>query len=92
LVGESLAQIDAAWRLLRSGSVVPGTIDGAELGEAEALMTKYADCPMDLADATLVYLVRRESLSTIPAIDQSDFNTCRIERRKAFRIFPERRH
>jgi predicted nucleic acid-binding protein len=91
LVGESLAQIDAAWRLLRSGSVVPGTIDGAELGEAEALMTKYAECPMDLAYAALVYLARRESLSSILTINHSDFKACRIEGRKAFRIFAERR-
>lgn len=70
---------------------MPGTIDEAESGEVEALMTKYAECPMDLADAALVYLARRESLSTILTIKHSDFKACRIEGRKVFRIFAERR-
>lgn len=54
------------------------------------LMTRYADHPMDSADATLVYLPRRESLSTIFTADRGDFGTYRIEGKRAFRILPAR--
>ncbi len=51
-------------------------------------MSKYADRPMDFADATLVHLARRESLTTVFTIDGADFSTYRIDRRKRFRIVP----
>lgn len=46
---------------------------------------------MDFADATLVHLARRESLSTVFTVDHNDFETYRIEGRRRFRIVPERR-
>lgn len=43
---------------------------------------------MDFTDATLVYLARRESLTTIFTVDHTDFETYRIEGRRRFRILP----
>jgi len=45
---------------------------------------------MDFADATLVHLARRESLSLVLTVDHDDFETYRIDGRKRFRITPER--
>jgi predicted nucleic acid-binding protein len=45
---------------------------------------------MDLADATLVRLAERESLSIIFTIDHNDFETYRIRGRKRFRVVPTR--
>lgn len=45
---------------------------------------------MDLVDATLVDLARREALAMILTIDHDDFETYRIGRQR-FRILPERR-
>ena len=45
---------------------------------------------MDFADATLVHLARRESLSTVFTVDFNDFETYRIEGRKRFSILPHR--
>jgi predicted nucleic acid-binding protein len=53
-------------------------------------MSKYSDRPMDFADATLVHLARRESLSTIFTIDHDDFETYRIDGRRRFRVIPAR--
>jgi predicted nucleic acid-binding protein len=53
-------------------------------------MAKYHDRPMDVADATLVHLAHRESLSTVFTIDHNDFETYRIGGRKRFRIVPAR--
>ena len=44
---------------------------------------------MDFADATLVHLAERESLTTILTVDLSDFQTYRIDGQRRFRILPE---
>ncbi len=53
-------------------------------------MDRYQDRPMDFADATLVHLARRESLSMIFTTDHDDFETYRIEGKQRFRIVPDR--
>lgn len=53
-------------------------------------MKRYADRPMDAADATLVHLARREHLNTVFTVDYDDFETYRIDGRKRFRIVPGR--
>jgi len=80
----------AAWRFLRSGAVVLLPITDADVPDLERLMKQYADRPMDLADATLVHLAKRESLTTIFSIDHDDFETYRIGGRRKFRIVPSR--
>ena len=45
---------------------------------------------MDFADATLVRIAERESLSLILTIDHDDFETYRIQGRRRFRIVPGR--
>jgi predicted nucleic acid-binding protein len=78
------------WRLLRSGAIQMSEIAHGELSQVQTLMQKYADCPMDFADATLVHLAARESLSTILTIDYDDFETYRLPGRKKFTILPRR--
>ncbi|HUI53339.1 MAG TPA: PIN domain-containing protein [Bryobacteraceae bacterium] len=91
LFGDSRHGTETAWKFLRSGAIELATIDDSELPEIRALMSRYWDRPMDFADATLVYLARREGLSTVFAVDHADFSTYRIEGRKRFRIFPATR-
>jgi predicted nucleic acid-binding protein len=91
LIGDSRHEMDTAWKFIRSGAVRLATIEDSELPEVHTLMSRYWDRPMDFADATLVYLARREGLSTIFTVDHSDFNTYRIEGNKRFRIFPASR-
>jgi predicted nucleic acid-binding protein len=81
-------RFEKAWAFLTSGaiSVVPITHD--ELPEIRALMLRYLDRPMDFADATLVYLAQRESISTVFTIDHADFATYRIGVRGRFRVLP----
>jgi predicted nucleic acid-binding protein len=45
---------------------------------------------MDFADARLVHLARREPSSTVFTMDHDDFETCRIDGRRRFRIVPGR--
>jgi predicted nucleic acid-binding protein len=88
LVGDNCHEMESAWRLVRSGAIVLAAIDDPELPHLQALMSRYADRPMDFADATLVYLARREGLSTIFTVDRADFDTYRIEGRRRFRVLP----
>lgn len=53
-----------------------------DLPDIGALMRKSHDRLMDFADATLVHLAHRESLSTIFTIDHDDFETYRVGGRK----------
>ena len=80
----------AAWNLFRSGAVRVLPIADNDLAEIEELMRRYGDRPMDFADATLVHLARRESLTIIFTVDHDDFETYRIEGKKRFRIVPDR--
>ena len=91
LVGDSRHEMEAAWKLIRSGAIVLGTIEHEELPLLHNLMSRYADRPMDFADATLVHLAKRESLTTILTVDFADFETYRIEGRRRFRIVPTHR-
>ena len=54
-----------------------------------ALMEKYRDVPMDLADASLVALAEERSISTVFSIDQSGFQVYKLHGRKHFRVFPQ---
>jgi len=53
-------------------------------------MVRYRDRPMDFADATLVHLAERESLTSVFTVDHDDFETYRIGGRRRFRVVPLR--
>ena len=82
--------IAAVYGLLRSGTITVLPIADGDLPDLETLMKRYADRPMDFADATLVHLARRERLTLIFTVDNDDFETYRIEGRRKFRVVPGR--
>ena len=59
------SEMDKTWQFLRCGAVTVLSITDTDMPDLERLMIKYRDRPMDFADATLVHLAGRESLSTI---------------------------
>ena len=88
LVGGDRREMEGVWTFVRSGALKLADIQDSELGEIHTLMSRYWDRPMDFAHATLVYLAKRESLSTIFTVDHDDFETYRIEGRRRFRVLP----
>ena len=58
----------------------------SELHEAVRLMEKYADTPMDYADATLVLLADGLEVWEILTLDRRGFSTYRTKGRRAFRL------
>ncbi len=90
MVGSGRAEMEAAWRFVRSEAIALATIEEAELPRIHTLMSRYWDRPMDFADATLVYLAERESLSVVFTVDRADFETYRIGAKRKFRIVPDK--
>jgi hypothetical protein len=80
-----------AWKFFSRGAVRIARIDEAELPKIEVLMLKYANRPMDFADATLVHVAGREGIADILTIDHDDFESYRFGRNRRFRIAPGRR-
>src|SRR5215471_6193252 len=88
LVRPTRRELETVWSFLRSGTILIAPIHQEELADLHALMSQYWNCPMDFADATLVHIAKRESISTIFTIDHSDFATYRIGAKRKFRILP----
>lgn len=60
-------------------------------GQLADLMTRYRDHPMDLADASLVWLADQIGLTDVITVDDDDFATYRTTAGKAFRnLLPAR--
>jgi len=91
LLGEAggwIAQ-DALWILVEQGDVEIASLDPENYSRMRALMEKYQDRPMDLADASLVVLAEKRSLRDIFTLDRADFQIYRINRRHSFRLWPK---
>jgi predicted nucleic acid-binding protein len=72
-----------------SGGAVLVPSSPASLKRVRALIVKYADQPMDFADATLVALAEELGSATVFTTDQSDFAIYRLKGRKPFKVLPE---
>ena len=60
-----------------------------ELIAAAALMERYADTPMDYADATLVLLADALRIHDVLTLDRRGFSSYRAASRKSFRLVLE---
>lgn len=90
LIGDNARDVEAASRFVQSGALTLLPVGDDDLPEILRLMQKYRDRPMDFADATLVHLADRESITTVFTVDHDDFETFRIGGRRRFRIVPAR--
>lgn len=88
LIAARNLSVEKAWKFVLSGAVLVKPCTDSDLPALRALMGQYKDRPMDFADATLVHLAGRESLTTIFTVDRDDFETYRIGGRKRFTILP----
>jgi uncharacterized protein len=77
----------ALWRLVQTGRLLLAELSPAAVERSSELMDKYADRPMDLADATLVALAEEEGHRKIFSLD-SDFLIYRIRGRQRFDVVP----
>jgi hypothetical protein len=76
------------WKLRSDRQLVVHNLTTAEIDQMATLMEKYADTPMDLADASLVAVAESRSLSLVFSID-SDFRVYRLRRGRALDVVPQ---
>ncbi len=72
---------------VESGAIWIGMLDATDVAPLRALLHKYRDLPMDLADATLVHIGNRERIDTVFTLD-SDFSVYRLRGGRTFSIIP----
>jgi len=77
----------ALWKLVLSRRLDVVELSRGAVECSSVLMAKYADRPMDLADATLVALAEERSERRIFTLDD-DFRIYRIHGRTRFEIVP----
>ena len=95
VITEALYLLEGSRPAIRAclGMVLDGTLAVQPMSphrweRALVLMDKYADLPMDYADATLVVLAEDLGMSDILTLDRRDFGVYRIAGTGAFHILP----
>lgn len=78
---------EALWRLVLRGDLKIVAPSKQAIERTAALMKKYADRPMDLADASLVALAEERELTRIFTLD-SDFHIYRLQGKRRFELVP----
>lgn len=73
--------------LMRAGIPVLSLPTGGQ-NRAATLMDRFAELPMDYADATLVALGEALEIATVFTIDRRGFTTYRLPRGKRFALLP----
>lgn len=86
LLGGSWEAQKALWSRLETDALALAPLDETDAPRMRALMEKYRDLPMDLADAALVRVAERESLTDIFTLDRKHFSLYRPGRRRRFSI------
>jgi predicted nucleic acid-binding protein len=71
-------------RSARAGAFQSFALTSEHLPRIEALLGKYRDLPMDLADASLVVLAETLGSGRILSTDRRDFRTYRWKNRRPF--------
>lgn len=92
---------EAAWLLRRNSIAVEKLLRSIDSGFLEllpltsedaipiaAILNKYRDVRIQLADAALVHIAARESLDTVFTLDQRDFSVYRLPKGRVFRLLP----
>lgn len=77
----------ALWGLVLDETVVLGAMHDTPARRCHDLMRKYADAPMDLADASLVAVPEANNDGQIFTLD-SHFHIFRMHGRRAFNVIP----
>lgn len=88
LLGRSWLGQKALWSRLETEALGLAPLNETDAPRMRELMEKYRNLPMDLADAALVRVAERESLTEIFTLDRKHFSIYRPGRRRRFSIVP----
>jgi hypothetical protein len=93
---------EVAWLLRRDTNAIQQLLNSVDVGLFEmlilttadakpisAIMKKYRDVRIQLADAALVHLAARDGVDTVFTLDRRDFAVYRLPKGRTFRVIPE---
>ena len=87
LAGQPPAQ-EALWDMLALGAIQLQALDQNDVPRMHELMRKYADRPMDMADAALLRVAEREGIQIIFTVDKKDFAVYRLHGQVRLTVIP----
>jgi predicted nucleic acid-binding protein len=79
--------LEALSELIRGQNLVADGPTADDSARLRALMGKYRDLPMDLADASLVLVAEDRNVTDVFSLDRH-FSVYRIHGRRRFRVWP----
>ena len=88
LLADLPAGQEALWEMMERGAIHLLPLDSADAPRIRELMRKYANRPMDLADAALLRVAEREGIHKIFTVDRRDFAVYRLHGRTRLILIP----
>ena len=88
LLGGSWIGQKALWSRLETDALRLASLEAGDAPRMRALMEKYRDLPMDLADAALVRVAERDNHAQIFTVDRRHFAIYRPGPRRRFAVLP----
>lgn len=79
---------EAVWDIVERGAVRIAPLDDGDVPRIRELMKKYADRPMDMADAALVRVAERERIRRVFTVDRADFSVYRLSGGRRLGLLP----
>ena len=89
LLGFSWKAQDNLWEFLARGGTEIADLEQSERDRCRALMKKYRDLPMDMADAALVSIAEAKKITSIFTLDHKDFSVYRPSHVKRLALIPK---
>ncbi len=88
LLADVPAAQEALWEMVERGAIYLLPLDSGDVPRIRELMRKYANRPMDLADAALLRVAEREGVRKIFTVDRRDFGVYRLHGRSRIVLIP----
>jgi predicted nucleic acid-binding protein len=63
-------------------------LDAEDLGAIAAILRRYENIQLQLADAALAHLADREGIETVFTLDRRDFSIIRLKQNRPLRLIP----
>ena len=83
------AAIDKLFAAFGAGLFELLPLESGALADIAAILRRYQDAGLQLADAALIHLAERENIRTVFTLDRRDFSIVRLKRNRILKLIPE---
>ncbi len=80
---------DNLWEFLARGGTEIAGLERSDWDRCRALMNKYRDLPMDMADAALVSIAEAKKIRSVFTLDHKDFSAYKPSHNKRLELIPK---